>query len=225
MPAQDVSGQVGTERDRELSDILHVNADGSYTYTLTTPFDTAPDADNGANTETGKDVFTFTVTDIARQHLDLRRSRSTSSTTSRRRMSTRMRRSPAQTILGNVESNDTAGADGIASIAWTGANGTTVTGAHGVLTFGANGSYSYHAFTNASGTEVFNYTITDGTVTLAVDVDDHGDERPAVGDGGDRDGERGGAGYVGAGRLGGQSGDGLDPVLDGGDDDGNADVL
>ena len=67
-----------------------------------------------------------------------------------------------QMVTGNVETNDTAGADGIASIAWTGANGSTVTGAHGVLTFGANGSYSYHAFTNASGTEVFNYTITDG---------------------------------------------------------------
>ena len=30
---------------------IQVNADGSYIYTLTKPFDTSPDADNGANTE------------------------------------------------------------------------------------------------------------------------------------------------------------------------------
>ena len=29
---------------------IQVNADGSYVYTLTSPFDTTPDADNGANT-------------------------------------------------------------------------------------------------------------------------------------------------------------------------------
>ena len=67
-----------------------------------------------------------------------------------------------QTITGNVETNDTAGADGIASIAWAGAVGNTVTLAHGVLTFDATGGYSYHANTNTSGTDVFTYTITDG---------------------------------------------------------------
>ena len=65
-------------------------------------------------------------------------------------------------MTGNVETNDTAGADGIASIAWTGAVGSTVTGAHGVLTFDALAAYSYHANPNTSGTDVFNYTITDG---------------------------------------------------------------
>ena len=30
---------------------IQVNADGTYTYTLTTPFDTSPDANNGTNTE------------------------------------------------------------------------------------------------------------------------------------------------------------------------------
>ena len=67
-----------------------------------------------------------------------------------------------QTVTGNVETNDTAGADGIASIAWAGAVGNTVTLAHGVLTFDATGGYSYHANPNTSGTDVFNYTITDG---------------------------------------------------------------
>ena len=37
-------------------------ANGSYVYTLTTPFDTSPDADNGANTEVAES-FTYVVTD------------------------------------------------------------------------------------------------------------------------------------------------------------------
>ncbi|MDG4882626.1 Ig-like domain-containing protein, partial [Mesorhizobium sp. WSM4884] len=94
-----------------------------------------------------------------------------------------------ETVTGNVETGtsthgtgaaDTAGADGIASIAWTGSvtnNGvTTVTGAHGVLTVYANGDYSYQATPNApTGTDVFNYTITDGDgdtspATLTIEV-------------------------------------------------------
>ncbi|MDG4874255.1 DUF5801 repeats-in-toxin domain-containing protein, partial [Mesorhizobium sp. WSM4935] len=94
-----------------------------------------------------------------------------------------------ETVTGNVETGtsthgtgaaDTAGADGIASITWTGAvtnNGvTTVTGAHGVLTVYANGDYSYQATPNTpTGTDVFNYTITDGDgdtspATLTIEV-------------------------------------------------------
>jgi VCBS repeat-containing protein len=40
-----------------------LNSNGTYTYTLTKPFDTTPDTNNGANTETGKDVFNYTATD------------------------------------------------------------------------------------------------------------------------------------------------------------------
>src|SRR4029077_5550709 len=58
----DVSGNVGSNVTGSYG-ILHVNADGSYTYTLTSPYTTTPHADNGTNTEPGKDVFTFTVTD------------------------------------------------------------------------------------------------------------------------------------------------------------------
>ncbi|PBB85183.1 Ig-like domain-containing protein, partial [Mesorhizobium sp. WSM3876] len=43
--------------------VLQIDQNGNYTYTLTKPFDTSPDANNGTNTETGKDVFTYTVTD------------------------------------------------------------------------------------------------------------------------------------------------------------------
>ena len=35
----------------------------TYTYTLTTPFDTTPDADNGGQHGGGKDSFSYTVTD------------------------------------------------------------------------------------------------------------------------------------------------------------------
>ena len=41
---------------------IQVNADGSYVYTLTKPFDTSPDADNGANTEVAES-FSYVVTD------------------------------------------------------------------------------------------------------------------------------------------------------------------
>ena len=41
---------------------IQVNTNGSYIYTLTAPFDTTPDADNGANTEVAES-FTYVVTD------------------------------------------------------------------------------------------------------------------------------------------------------------------
>ena len=42
---------------------LVLNSNGTYSYTLTRPFDTTPDNNNGVTTETGKDVFTYTATD------------------------------------------------------------------------------------------------------------------------------------------------------------------
>ncbi|MFA5942022.1 MAG: Ig-like domain-containing protein [Sinimarinibacterium sp.] len=42
---------------------LTLNADGSYSYTLATPFDTSPDADNGSHTENNAETFTYQVTD------------------------------------------------------------------------------------------------------------------------------------------------------------------
>ena len=43
---------------------LSLNADGSYTYTLTAPFDTSPDADDGPNTEAGAESYGYTATDV-----------------------------------------------------------------------------------------------------------------------------------------------------------------
>jgi len=42
---------------------LVLNSNGTYTYTLTQPYDTTPDSNNGTNTELAKDVFTYTATD------------------------------------------------------------------------------------------------------------------------------------------------------------------
>ncbi|HOS15311.1 MAG TPA: VWA domain-containing protein, partial [Smithella sp.] len=42
---------------------IQINPDGSYVYTLTKPYDTTPDADNGMNTEDNRENFTYKVTD------------------------------------------------------------------------------------------------------------------------------------------------------------------
>jgi VCBS repeat-containing protein len=42
---------------------IQINSDGSYIYTLTKPYDTTPDADNGMHTEENKENFTYKVTD------------------------------------------------------------------------------------------------------------------------------------------------------------------
>ncbi|CDX14375.1 putative Outer membrane adhesin like proteiin [Mesorhizobium sp. ORS 3324] len=155
--------------------VLQIDQDGHYTYTLTTPFTTNPAADNGAETEPGKDVFTYTVTDAygntstSTITIDIKDDVPTAQNDANSAQS-------GQTVTGNVETNDTAGADGIASIAWDSASGNSVTGAHGTLTFGTDGSYSYHANPNtATGTDTFTYTITDGdgdtsTATLTITV-------------------------------------------------------
>ena len=153
---------------------IQVNADGSYVYTLTKPFDTTPDANNGANTEVAES-FTYRVTDANGNTATGTITVNIIDDVPTARVDVNAAES-GQTVTGNVETNDTAGADGIASIAWAGAVGNTVTLAHGVLTFNATGGYSYHANANTtSGTDVFNYTITDGdgdtsTSTLTITV-------------------------------------------------------
>ncbi|WP_120077030.1 Ig-like domain-containing protein, partial [Aurantiacibacter odishensis] len=42
---------------------LQLNSDGSYTYTLTSPFTTTPAANDGVTTETGAETYTYTATD------------------------------------------------------------------------------------------------------------------------------------------------------------------
>ncbi|RJF93455.1 beta strand repeat-containing protein [Sphingomonas cavernae] len=45
--------------------LFKLNANGSYTYTLTKPYDTTPDANNGNNTEAARESFTYTASDAS----------------------------------------------------------------------------------------------------------------------------------------------------------------
>ena len=187
-------GNVGTNVTGSYG-LLHVNADGSYTYTLTSPYHTSPDANNGPNTEPARDVFTFTVTDglgntssstisisiiddVPTAHVD----------------SGNVNEGALLTVAAaGVLSNDVAGADGFAAgggvvgvraaggdlttDVTTGVN-TPIAGLHGTLHLNADGSYTYQSTANnitANTTDVFVYTIKDGdgdlsTTTLTINL-------------------------------------------------------
>ena len=143
-----------------------------YSYTLTADY-LAAAGDNGANVEANPS-FAVTVTDLDGQPATGNLVINVIDDVPTAKADTDAAQS-GETVTGNVETGtsthgtgvaDTAGADGIASIAWTGsvtnAGITTVTGTYGVLTVQADGSYSYKAFANTSGTDTFTYTIKDG---------------------------------------------------------------
>ena len=180
---------------------IQVNADGSYVYTLTKPFDTSPDADNGANTEVAES-FQYRVTDadgnsatgtitvnivddVPTAHAD------TNSVVE------------GGIVTGNVLTDGTAdvfGADGATTTVPAGGVvgfaagsdtsapvltgiGTPIGGSFGTLTLNADGSYSYDGNPNvvppAGATDVFVYTIKDGdgdtsTTTLTINLTDSG---------------------------------------------------
>ena len=176
-------GQYGT---------LSVNANGQYTYTLTSPVDT-PAGDNGNNIQ-AQETFTFTVTDangntgtgtllidivddIPKAYADTGSVQEGATLT--------------VNAANGVLHNDVAGADGFGSSSVVGvragsdtatdASGnvaTSITGAYGTLTLAADGSYTYHSTANAldaSAQDHFVYTVVDGdgdlsTTTLTIDV-------------------------------------------------------
>ncbi|WP_027168392.1 DUF5801 repeats-in-toxin domain-containing protein, partial [Mesorhizobium sp. WSM3224] len=157
-----------------------------YSYTLTSDFHSATGGD-GANTEAAPS-FAVVVTDLDNQPASGNLVINVIDDVPTAKADTDAAQS-GETVTGNVETGastngtgaaDVPGADGIASIVWTGSqttnNVTTVQGAHGVLTVSANGDYSYHANPNTpTGTDVFNYTVTDGDgdsspSTLTIDV-------------------------------------------------------
>ena len=176
-------GQYGT---------LSVNANGQYTYTLTSPVDT-PAGDNGNNIQ-AQETFTFTVTDangntgtgtllidivddIPKAYADTGSVQEGATLT--------------VNAANGVLANDVAGADGFGSSSVVGvragsdtatdASGnvaTSITGAYGTLTLAADGSYTYHSTANAldaNSQDHFVYTVVDGdgdlsTTTLTIDV-------------------------------------------------------
>src|SRR6185503_5950498 len=169
---------------------LVLNADGSYSYTLTSPV-TEPTANNGTDTVNGVETFTYTahdasgntttgtitinvIDDVPTAHADVNSASEGGSTS------------------GNVLVNDVLGADGAAAggavtgvAAGTGTSspvaggvGTNIVGAYGTLHLNADGSYSYTANPNSvtsNQVDHFVYTITDGdgdksTTTLDITV-------------------------------------------------------
>lgn len=159
---------------------LVLNPDGTYTYTLTQRYDTAPDDNNGTNTEANRDVFTYTVTDINGNtttgtiNVSIVDDVPTAVSETARSVA-----EDAADIGGNVLSNDTQGADGatVTSVTINTAGGplvqaiaavgtTTVTTSYGTYTFTAAGAWTFNPsanLNNAAGVDAgFSYTITDG---------------------------------------------------------------
>src|SRR6185312_13179981 len=176
----------GTTHIQGAYGYLTITAAGAYTYTLTShEVDASQTA--GTNIQPGTDAFTFTVQDSLGNTNTSTITISIIDDVPTAKPDTDAAQS-GETVVGNVETGtsthgtgaaDVAGADGIGSIAWTGAvannNVTTVAGSYGTLTVQADGSYSYKANPNSSGQDSFSYTITDGdgdtsTATLKIDV-------------------------------------------------------
>ena len=189
-----VSG--GDRRERHVD----LQCDGTYIYTLTSPFDT-PTADNGTNTEVAES-FTYQVTDA---------NGNTATGTITVNIVDDIPTAIADTnsgvegaiVTGNVltdGTDDVFGADGAAttvpaggvtgvaagndtSSPVSGGVGAPVAGSFGDLTLNADGSYSYDGDPNvvppAGAMDTFVYTITDGdgdtsTVTLTINLTDSG---------------------------------------------------
>ncbi|WIW55028.1 Ig-like domain-containing protein [Mesorhizobium mediterraneum] len=178
---------------------LTLNADGTYSYTLTAPVDGA-DADNGTNTVDNVESFTYQATDANGNTItstitidvvdDVPTANADTNSVAEGAIAT-----------GNVLSDatdDVFGADGAAagggvvgvaagsntaSPVSGGLGGAGIAGTYGTLTLNANGSYSYDGFANAvpagGATDTFVYTIMDGdgdlsTTTLTITLSDSG---------------------------------------------------
>ncbi|WP_157221893.1 beta strand repeat-containing protein, partial [Pseudomonas sp. R62] len=170
-----------------------LNANGTYTYTLTSPATTTPHADDGANSLS--ETFTYQATDslgnvvtstIVVSIVDdvpkaLNDSNATNATEDQ------------LTLTGNVLDNDVQGADRVASGPVTAG---TFTGTYGTLVLNANGTYTYTLEANdadfknlqggGNGTETFAYTITDAdgdTSTANLVLNIHNNDDPVCLDG------------------------------------------
>ena len=179
---------------------IQINSNGSYVYTLTKPFDTTPDANNGANPEANRDSFVYQVTDAngntstATIFVNIVDDTPTASFDT----NTVNEGALLNVVAGaGVLTNDIAGADGFAvgggvvgvrkaggdlTTAVTTGAGTNIAGDHGTLHLNADGSYTYQAVANnvtSNTTDVFVYTIKDGdgdlsTTTLTINLTDSG---------------------------------------------------
>ncbi|WP_092167369.1 Ig-like domain-containing protein, partial [Pseudomonas sp. NFACC37-1] len=187
-----ISGAVGTVTFALVGNAagaygqLSLQPDGSYTYTLTTPATTTPQANDGPNvlsesfTYQATDSLGNTVTstividivdDVPNAHADVASVQE------------------GGTVNGNVLDNDVLGADGgmvvgvragsDTSNPAVGGLNTQINGTYGYLTLDANGNAVYHSNPNTVGapgaTDVFTYTVRDAdgdesTTTITIDV-------------------------------------------------------
>ena len=170
-----------------------LNANGTYTYTLTSPATTTPHADDGANSLS--ETFTYQATDSLGNVVtstivvsivdDVPKALNDSNADNA---------TEAQvTLTGNVLDNDVQGADRVASGSVTAG---TFTGTYGTLVLNANGTYTYTLDANdadfknlqggGNGTETFAYTITDAdgdTSTANLVLNIHNNDDPVCLDG------------------------------------------
>ncbi|TKJ64846.1 type I secretion target, partial [Pseudomonas sp. CFBP13508] len=170
-----------------------LNANGTYTYTLTSPATTTPHADDGANSLS--ETFTYQATDSLGNVVtssivvsivdDVPKALNDSNADNA---------TEAQlTLTGNVLDNDVQGADRVASGPVTAG---TFTGTYGTLVLNANGTYTYSLDANdadfknlhggGNGTETFTYTITDAdgdTSTANLVLNIHNNDDPVCLDG------------------------------------------
>ncbi|MVW86956.1 type I secretion C-terminal target domain-containing protein, partial [Pseudomonas sp. PB101] len=170
---------------------IQLNANGTYTYTLTTPPSTTPHANDGPNVM--HETFTYQATDSLGNIVtstivvdivdDVPKAMNDSnlSTASETTLS----------LSGNVFNNDVIGADKVALGLNAGpVTPGTFTGTYGTLVLNANGTYTYTLSTSdadfkalhggGNGTETFTYTITDSdgdisTANLVLNVHNNDD--------------------------------------------------
>ena len=178
--------------------VLQLNANGSYTYTLTRPFTTSPAANDGA-VQSGSDQFTYVATDANGNSVtgtitiniidDVPTASSDSNNVTEGALLT-------VNAANGVLANDEFGADGptvsgggvigVAAGSNTGqvltsGTGGNIVGVYGTLVLQADGSYTYKSNPNvvapAGATDAFVYTIRDrdgdtSTTTLTINISD-----------------------------------------------------
>ena len=175
---------------------IQLNANGQYTYTLTSAPKTTPGADNGANTVAGLENFTYQATDALGN-----------TTTGTIKISIvddvpQATNDTGTLIEGgtstlNVLANDVLGADGgaaggavvaikagsNAAVTVTSGGSTVINGTYGTLTISADGTAVYkgtpNLVTTPTATDTFTYTIRDGdgdqsTATVTFNLTDSG---------------------------------------------------
>ncbi|MCK8665905.1 retention module-containing protein [Pseudomonas azerbaijanoccidens] len=166
---------------------IELNPNGTYTYTLTSPASTSPNANDGPNVT--QETFTYQATDSLGNVVtstivvnivdDVPTAKADTASVTE-----------GGTVSGNVLDNDIGGADGLGAVIGVRAGGNTSTpavgglntqinGNYGYLTLDANGNAVYHSNPNAvsgpGAVDVFTYTVRDAdgdqsTTTITIDV-------------------------------------------------------